>query len=392
MKKLFLTVIVLCAVLTLAGLPGKAPAAPADYFDTVQKAYIGYYQRSADPAGLIYWAGKLDSTGGNLTEIIEAFANSPESVALHGTIDTSTIGKVVDSIYRAMFNRPAEPAGKAFYVNGFNSGQFTAATIMLNVLNGAQNQDLQSVNNKLAAAKVFTTVIDPDLDGGNFRYRYSGNGDATKARDLLSGVTSDSGTIPTQQEIQALLVPTIFYTYTILFPDDEQASYILSAINNKGEMVGFRETSSETVEAFLYNGTYTVLPPPEGCSGWIPRKINDNGQIIGECPSWGPSHLYNNGTYTALIPKSNVTTRTSDLNDNGEVVGTFEEPDGTFTCDHWGNCYENWSSRGFLYSNGIYTTLLPEGWTYSFASKINNFGEVVGSGSGSGFIFSKGTY
>jgi probable HAF family extracellular repeat protein len=383
--------------------PSAYPAS-SDYYDTVQKLYIGYYQRPADPGGLVFWANGLamadtnhdgNLIGENITWVLEQFAFSSEARALNGgDITTNNIATAVDRIYLGLFGRHAEPEGLTWWVNSFNSGASTPASILWELMKGAQGMDAQTVQNRLAAAKVFTTVIDPDLDGGNFRYRYSGNGDATKARDLLSGVTSDSGTIPTQQEIQALLVPTIFYTYTILFPDDEQASYILSASNNKGEMVGFRETSSETVEAFLflYNGTYTVLPPPEGCTGWIPRKINDNGQIIGECPSWGPSHLYNNGTYTALIPKSNVTTTTSDLNDNGEVVGTFEEPDGTFFCDHWGNCYENWSSRGFLYSNGIYTTLLPEGWTSSYASKINNFGEVVGSGSGSGFIFSKGTY
>lgn len=209
MKKVLLTVAVLCVVLTVATLPHKAQAATADYFDTVQQVYIGYYQRPADPGGLLYWAQRLDTTNGNLNEIIEAYANSAESQALYGTINSSNIGTVVNSIYMALFNRPAEVEGKAYYVNGFNTGRFTAATIMLNVLYGAQNKDLLSVNNKVTASSLFTRTIDPGLDGRDFQYSYSGNADAQRARDFLSTVTSDPATIPTEDEIREFLEPTV---------------------------------------------------------------------------------------------------------------------------------------------------------------------------------------
>jgi len=63
-------------------LQSTADSAPSSHYNTVQKIYIGYYQRPADPAGLIYWAERLDGSGGNLNEIIEAFANSAESQTL----------------------------------------------------------------------------------------------------------------------------------------------------------------------------------------------------------------------------------------------------------------------------------------------------------------------
>jgi len=66
-------------LLTSFSFQSNAYAAPSDYFDTVQKIFIGYYQRSAAPGGLNYWAGRLDASGGDLTDIIEAFANSAES-------------------------------------------------------------------------------------------------------------------------------------------------------------------------------------------------------------------------------------------------------------------------------------------------------------------------
>ncbi len=186
----------------------NAYPAPADYFDTVQKIYIGYYQRPADPSGLIYWAGRLDSSGGTLAEIIEAFANSAESQALYGTIDNNNISTVVDGIYNALFGRVADAGGRAYYVDGFNTGRFTAATIMLNILNGAQNADLQSVNNKLTASNLFTRTIDPELDGANFQVTYSGDGDVIAARNFLS-LYATSVKVPTQAETTAYIQTNI---------------------------------------------------------------------------------------------------------------------------------------------------------------------------------------
>ena len=196
-------------LLAFFSFQSNAYPAPSSYFDTVQKTYIGYYQRAADPGGLIYWAGRLDSSGGNLSEIIEAFANSAESQALYGTINSSNISTVVNDIYNALFGRGAEAGGLNYYVNGFNSGQFTAATIMLNVLYGAQNEDLQSINNKLTAANLFTRTIDPELDGADFQATYSGDADAGKARTFLSTITFNPVTIPNQAEVTAYIKTNI---------------------------------------------------------------------------------------------------------------------------------------------------------------------------------------
>jgi hypothetical protein len=168
------------------------------YYDTVQRVYIGYYQRPADPVGLLYWAERLAATNGNLNDIIEAYANSAESQALYGTINSTNIANVIDAIYMALFNRHAEAGGLAWYINGFDSGQYTAATIMLNVLYGAQNEDLTTLTNKLAASNLFTRAIDPELGGLNFQVTYAGNQDASAARTFLASVTDDGTTIPTQ--------------------------------------------------------------------------------------------------------------------------------------------------------------------------------------------------
>jgi hypothetical protein len=263
-KKLFLTVAVLYAVLTVTALPHKVRAATADYFDTVQKVYIGYYQRPADPEGLLYWAGRLNSTNGNLNEIIEAYANSPESQALYGTINSSTISSVINAIYRTLFGRDAETGGLNYYVNGFNTGRFTAATIMLNVLYGAQNQDLQSVTNKVTTSDLFTRTIDPELDGYNFQYSYSGNAAAQGARDFLSAVTSNPSTIPTKSEIVAYLsVPIIQFLGAFSEIEDYSGDLkLLGEVQNNGDAtVSFVEVTCNFYDTTskLIGTDYTYL-------------------------------------------------------------------------------------------------------------------------------------
>lgn len=184
----------------------------AAYLDAVQKIYIAFYQRPADPAGLRYWAQRMDAAGGDQAAVIDAFATSPEAVALYGPIDASTIGTVVDAIYLALYNRAPDADGKKFYVDGFNAGTFTPGTIALNILNGASNDDAVAIANKLVVANQFTQQVDgraltnPDFGiGSNFNVTYAGDADAVAARDILKAVTSSPSTVLNAGEVTEVL-------------------------------------------------------------------------------------------------------------------------------------------------------------------------------------------
>ena len=172
-----------------------------DYFDTIQKLYIAYYQRPADPDGLLYWSAKLAAANGNLGEIVNAFANSPEAKALYGDITKDNIGTVIDKIYEALFNRAPDTQGKEYYIKGFEEGKFTAATIMLDILNGAKGDDAITLENKVQAAMEFTKTIDPTLDGHDIQATYSGDTDAQAARDWLHEVGFNPATLPTKSDV-----------------------------------------------------------------------------------------------------------------------------------------------------------------------------------------------
>ncbi|RMX01039.1 DUF4214 domain-containing protein [Allofranklinella schreckenbergeri] len=163
--------------------PGLDPNDPA--VQDAQKLYLSFYQRPSDPAGLIYWAKTIKREGLS-TPMLQGFANSEESKRLYGDINHNTIGNVLDKIYQALFGVLPDAAGKAYYVNEFRQGRMTAASITLNVLNGAQNADAQAVRNKLEAAKLFTLVIDPELDEKNPQARYAGPADEVAARAWLA--------------------------------------------------------------------------------------------------------------------------------------------------------------------------------------------------------------
>ena len=184
----------------------------AAYLDAVQKIYIAFYQRPADPAGLRYWAQRMDAAGGDQAAVIDAFATSPEAVALYGPIDASTIGTVVDAIYLALYNRAPDADGKKFYVDGFNAGTFTPGTIALNILNGASNDDAVAIANKLVVANQFTQQVDgraltnPDFGiGSNFNVTYAGDADAVAARDILKAVTSSPSTVLNAAQVTTVL-------------------------------------------------------------------------------------------------------------------------------------------------------------------------------------------
>lgn len=162
--------------------------AASDYTDTLQKLYVAYFGRPADPAGLDYWTSQADAEQGNLDSIIENFAQSDESTALYGNQSTP---EQVTSIYQNLFNRAPEQAGLASWVAQIDSGTITAAQAAYTILNDAQGADADAVNNKVEVAKTFTDKLDTDEHVAG----YSGSDAADAARAYLADVDSTDGSL-----------------------------------------------------------------------------------------------------------------------------------------------------------------------------------------------------
>jgi len=295
-------------LLAFFSFQSNAYPAPSDYFDNVQKIFIGYYQRPAAPAGLNYWSGRISDSGGDQYAVIEAFANSPESQGLYSQITSANIRSVVTTIFQALFNRIPGQAGLDYYENGFNEGRFTPATIMLNVLDGATGTDLQSVNNKLAASGTFTGIINPELDGfvPNFQVTYSGEPDATAGRNFLKSVTSDSATIPDRDEI------TEYMQDYIAVPIDP----IMNQGMSLADLSGVWEINSmNSPSPDWQRGSLTILPNGS-FSGWL-YQSNELEPLL-----WlsGTMSITPDGIITVTVPDPEIPLSFQCSMDSGKSV------------------------------------------------------------------------
>jgi probable HAF family extracellular repeat protein len=156
-----------------------------------------------------------------------------------------------------------------------------------------------------------------------------------------------------------------------------------SAINNRGQIVGFAEngtvdsscppntTNNRIALPVLWEkGKAQALPTvgsdPDGFAFWI----NDHGQAVGDSGNCTQTILHavlwESGTAIPL-PDFGTGAVGQGINDQGKIVGTVGSPDGT-------------TQYGALWQNGALTNLgtLPGDFA-AIASGINNRGQVVGS-------------
>src|SRR4030066_1240744 len=98
--------------------------------------------------------------------------------------------------------------------------------------------------------------------------------------------------------------------------------------------------------------------------------------VSASTPIWASQY-----TYSTILPPGWSWSYAHGINDDGDIVGYGETASTT---------------KSFLYSNGIYTTLLPPGWSSAYALTINSSGKVVGYGDDSGtykaFTYLSGSY
>ncbi|MFM0258163.1 DUF4214 domain-containing protein [Paraburkholderia sediminicola] len=203
--------------------------AALSYAEQVQQAYLAYYGRPADPAGQQYWVNQLTAANGNLNSIINAFGNSAESTALYGGSSTAA---QVNAIYQTLFGRAADVTGLNFYVNGIVSGQFTLASVALNIYNGATGTDATELTAKLGYADSFTAALSQSVAG---QVAYSGNAAVSNARAAVASVVDSTSqataTAALSTTIANIGTGTVAQTFTLTTGADTLAPAGNIAIN-----------------------------------------------------------------------------------------------------------------------------------------------------------------
>jgi hypothetical protein len=155
------------------------------YYNDIQKLYVAYFNRPADPAGLAFWETAVEAAKGDTAAVSAAFAGSAEYKAAYANM---TNAQIVDAVYQNLFGRPAEDAGKAYWADLLDKKTVTIDKVVTDVAAGAQGTDKTAYANKVTAAAAFTAAVDTDAEKTGY------NGDAANklAKTFLAGVTTDA--------------------------------------------------------------------------------------------------------------------------------------------------------------------------------------------------------
>lgn len=161
-----------------------------------QKLFVNYFGRPAGPAELSLWAAALANT--STTFVSSNFAGSQEYTALIAPYTTSA--QLVDYTFRKLFGRAPDAPALAFWVSQVDSSLTTRQLLPNYVASSAQGNDLIALNNKYAAAMLFTRSLDTAAEQSG----YSGAASNAVGRSYIASVT-DNASYATATASAALL-------------------------------------------------------------------------------------------------------------------------------------------------------------------------------------------
>jgi len=127
----------------------------SDAEKTIIDAYIAYYGRPPDPLGLAGWAGQLERGDLHQNAVLSIFGDSDEFQNEYGRMDA---WQRVNNLYVQIFGRTGDEAGVDFYTVMYESGGRSLATIAIDILQGAKNDDYTVLENRRKVARHFVVV------------------------------------------------------------------------------------------------------------------------------------------------------------------------------------------------------------------------------------------
>ena len=120
-------------------------------------AYLVYYNRPADPAGLEFWSARLATEENANGTIIRAFGASEEFERRFGDLDTEAL---VANVYRQLFDRSPDPASLHDYAGKIKSGRLSREELGLKMVVGVSGVDRQVFDNRMQASRLYTATAE----------------------------------------------------------------------------------------------------------------------------------------------------------------------------------------------------------------------------------------
>lgn len=184
--------------------------------ELVQQLYVAYFNRPADVASLEYYVNVLEASADPVAtaKVISAdFANATEYKATYANLSADA---TINAIYHNLFGHEADIPGLKYWSALYAAGTITLADIVTSVAAGAQTTDATAYANKVTAAAAFTDAIALSADQ---QLAYASNPAALAlAQSYLAGVTDDASLAAAIADVSttaASVVPSVTAALTV---------------------------------------------------------------------------------------------------------------------------------------------------------------------------------
>jgi hypothetical protein len=160
------------------------------YYNQIQQLYLAYFNRPADPDGLAYWESRVEadkvSPQNGLNLVAASFATQPEYTKAYADLSST---QIVNKVYQNLFSRASDSEGAAYWANLLDTKKITVDRLVAEMAAAAKNQDVVTIQSKVAASVAFTAALDTAAEKAG----YNDNSTAA-AKTFLAGVT-DAATL-----------------------------------------------------------------------------------------------------------------------------------------------------------------------------------------------------
>jgi Tol biopolymer transport system component len=369
---------------------------------SIQGIYIALFGRPADPEGLAYWNG-VTNNGADLSGLIGVLTHTPEYLA---RFETMTPAETISALYLALFNRAPDQQGLDYFLKALESGAQTMETIAINIFDGAQNGDLETLSAKVEAADAFTTSLDTPEELA----AYVGTDAAELGRQFLSNVdqSNPSTTLDLNKWVAKLLPPSDTGGGGDTPPSPAYAISVSNAsvVEGSGNTISFTvtrvgATDAATISVVLTGGAtvgtdYTTtlvngqLSFAQGATtaSFSVTPINDvraegNETVVATIsdPSDGvtittasvTATIVDDERLTLLTPNASMPSNPAQMSGDGSVIAfsslaTNLDPNITDTND---------KMDVLVYRDGAYTNITAHGSGDSFHPEVSRDGSTI---------------
>lgn len=262
----------------------------------LQKFFLAFYGRAADPAGLNYWATQMDGRLKNDDTALAAALGSNDQAefrTLYG--NTPTVSSFTTAVYQNLFGRPAESAGIAYWQgryeagirSGYSADQVRAIMIVW-IIDGAKETDAVAIANKSSLATEYSRQLTARSIGINsddlptMKSLFAGTGSDAWYAASSSSLTESLSAVSKNDTMEDKLTALAASTMQQPSPTSPQASisysksYVLEYEQNTGSIV---DSLTMTLTGDTFKGAFgaklgTVTGVPAGLTAQL-VKVSD---------------------------------------------------------------------------------------------------------------------